>query len=53
MLLTFENGVTTIFGAVADQATLHGLLAKIRELRLTLIEVRHIEPDKEDEHAVK
>ena len=53
MALTFENRVTTILGAVADQAALHGLLAKIRDLGLTLIDVRQIEPDKEDERAVE
>ena len=53
MALTFESGITTISGAVADQAALHGLLAKIRDLGLTLIEVRPIEPGEEDERAVE
>lgn len=53
MALTFENGLTTISGTVADQAALHGLLAKIRDLGLTLIEVRQIAPGKEDERAVE
>jgi hypothetical protein len=51
MALTFENGVTTISGAVADQAALHGQLAKIRDLGLTLIDIRQIEPGKEDKRA--
>ena len=33
-------GRTTISGPVADQAALHGLLARIRDLGLTLLEVR-------------
>ncbi|MGH7496105.1 MAG: hypothetical protein ACREOO_27445 [bacterium] len=53
MALTFENGVTTISGAVTDQAALHGLLAKVRDLGLTLIDVRHIDPGKDDERAVE
>lgn len=31
---------TVISGPVADQAALHGLLAKVRDLRLELLEVR-------------
>jgi hypothetical protein len=33
------NGATTLEGAVRDQAALHGLLAKVRDLGLTLIAV--------------
>jgi hypothetical protein len=35
-----ENGQTIIAGPVADQAALHGLLAKVRDLGLELLEVR-------------
>ncbi|WP_129670062.1 hypothetical protein [Phytoactinopolyspora endophytica] len=34
------GGLTVISGVVADQAALHGLLAKIRDLGLVLISVR-------------
>lgn len=34
-----ENGETLLTGSIADQAALHGLLAKIRDLNLTLISV--------------
>ena len=37
-------GRTTITGPVADQAALHGLLAKVRDLGLPLLAVRRIEP---------
>jgi hypothetical protein len=37
-------GRTTITGPVADQAALHGLLTKIRDLGLPLLEVRRAEP---------
>jgi hypothetical protein len=40
-----EHGQTTIAGPVADQAALHGLLAKVRDLGLELLEVRRTDPD--------
>ena len=36
---------TVISGPVADQAALHGLLTKVRDLGLFLILVRHLDPD--------
>jgi len=36
---TEENGETLLTGEVVDQAALHGLLSKIRDLQLTLISV--------------
>jgi hypothetical protein len=39
------RGRTTISGPVADQAALHGLLAKVRDLGLPLIGVQRLEPD--------
>jgi hypothetical protein len=41
-----QAGQTTIAGPVADQAALHGLLAKIRDLGLELLSVRRIGPDR-------
>ena len=40
-----DHGVTTIAGPVADQAALHGLLAKVRDLGLPLLSVRQLDPD--------
>jgi hypothetical protein len=40
-----EHGQTTISGAVADQAALHGLLAKARDLGLPLLSVRQVHSD--------
>ena len=40
-----EAGQTTIAGPVADQAALHGLLAKVRDLGLELLEVRRTDLD--------
>ena len=40
-----QHGQTTIAGPVVDQAALHGLLAKVRDLGLELLEVRRTDPD--------
>ena len=39
------NGTTTLRGVVADQSELHGLLAKLRDLGVTLISVTPIDAD--------
>jgi hypothetical protein len=39
-----SDGTTIIHGPVVDQAALHGLLQKIRDLGLPLISVNHIDP---------
>ena len=43
--VTSDGQETLIAGPVADQAALHGLLAKVRDLGLFLISVRHLDPD--------
>ena len=44
--LTTENdGTTVLRGPVADQAALHGLLQKVRDLGLPLISVIHVDPE--------
>jgi hypothetical protein len=47
LTLTRESdGTTTLRGLVTDQAALHGLLAKVRDLGITLISVEVIDvPD--------
>jgi hypothetical protein len=40
-----DRGHTVIAGPVVDQAALHGLLAKVRDLGLELLEVRCTDPD--------
>jgi hypothetical protein len=40
-----EHGQTLIAGPVADQAALHGLLGKVRDLGLELLEVRRTDPN--------
>jgi hypothetical protein len=39
-----EHGETLLTGAVMDQATLHGLLRKVRDLGMLLVSVNGIEP---------
>jgi hypothetical protein len=41
-----QPGQTTIAGPVVDQAALHGLLAKVRDLGLPLLSVRRLDPDR-------
>jgi hypothetical protein len=41
-----QAGQTTITGPVADQAALHGLLDKVRDLGLPLLSVRRLDPDR-------
>jgi len=40
-----DDGTTVIHGPVADQAALHGLLAKVRDTGLPLVSVTCIEPE--------
>ena len=40
-----EDGDTLLEGYLPDQCALHGVLTKIRDLGLTLIEVKRIEYD--------
>jgi hypothetical protein len=45
LTLTYESdGTTSLSGLVSDQAQLHGLLMKVRDLGVTLISVEVIEP---------
>jgi hypothetical protein len=39
-----DNGDTLLSGPVVDQAALHGLLRKVRDLGMQLISVNSIEP---------
>jgi len=48
MAITVESiadglAITTLSGPVADQAALHGVLARIRDLGLPLLLVQHLE----------
>lgn len=52
MTLTHESdGSTLLTGRVEDQAALHGLLVKIRDLGLTLISVARVDEVGDSERA--
>ena len=40
------NAETVLIGVVADQAALHGLLAKVRDLGLPLLEVKRLKSER-------
>lgn len=48
-----ENGDTFLTGTVADQAALHGLLRRVRDLGMPLISVIGVRPDQADASDAK
>jgi hypothetical protein len=49
LTLTRErDGTTLMAGLVVDQAALHGVLQKVRDLGLPLVSVTQVDPDKPD-----
>ena len=46
-----DNGETLLTGPVVDQAALHGLLRKVRDLGVSLISVSRVEPGQADAKA--
>jgi hypothetical protein len=54
LTITLEDGGDTLLtGPVADQAALHGLLKKVRDLGTPLISVNRIQPDPSEGSASK
>lgn len=48
MVFVLESGGTTrLTGSLADQAALHGLLARIRDLGLSIVSIQRLSPDEE------
>jgi hypothetical protein len=51
LTLTHESdGTTSLDGLVSDQAELHGLLMKVRDLGVTLISVAVLDPSESVDH---
>ena len=48
-----DKGDTLLTGPVADQAALHGILKKVRDLGLPLVSVCPVESDQADQSDVK
>jgi len=48
-----DNGATLLVGPVVDQAALHGLLAKVRDLGMPLLSVNRTEPDRTNAVEIK
>jgi hypothetical protein len=48
-----EDGDTLLTGPVVDQAALHGLLKKVRDLGMPLVSVSPVEPGQADVSEVK
>jgi hypothetical protein len=48
-----DDGNTRLTGAVVDQAALHGLLGKVRDLGLPLIAVTQVDPQPASEPRAK
>ena len=47
--LTHESdGTTTLHGPIVDQAALHGVLQKVRDLGLPLVSVTQVDPEQRD-----
>ena len=54
LTMTLEaDGETRLTGQVVDQAALHGLLRKVRDLGMPLISVKRIEPPQTNESGIK
>ena len=53
MVIHEANGETVLTGEVVDQAALHGLLSKVRDLHLTLISVYPLEADSPSKEEAK
>ena len=48
-----EDGNTLLTGPVVDQAALHGLLKKVRDLGMPLLSVNSVEPSRQNRSNVK
>jgi hypothetical protein len=47
------NGETIVTGPVIDQAALHGVLSKVRDLGVPLLSIMEVQPDQQDPHNTR
>ena len=47
-ITNLENGEAELSGEIVDQAALHGVLSKVRDLNLPLIAVSSVGPERQD-----
>ena len=47
-ITNLENGEAMLYGDIVDQAALHGVLAKVRDLNLALVAVSSVGPQRQD-----
>ena len=52
-ITALDNGETLLTGAVVDQAALHGLLRKVRDLGVPLLSVTRVRSEQADAKDVK
>jgi len=45
-ITNLENGETVLSGEIVDQAALHGVLAKVRDLNLALVAVSRVDRER-------
>ena len=50
-ITALDNGETLLTGPVVDQAALHGLLRKVRDLAMPLLSVTRVRPGQADAKA--
>ncbi len=48
-----DNGATLLTGPVVDQAALHGVLKKVRDLGLPLLSIMCVAPNRDDVPCVQ
>jgi hypothetical protein len=51
-ITNLEGGEALLSGGIVDQAALHGVLSKVRDLNLPLIAVRTVHPEPQD-HSIQ
>jgi hypothetical protein len=47
-ITNLQNGEAMLSGEIVDQAALHGVLAKVRDLNLALVAVSSVDPQRQD-----